>query len=55
MTNSNPSLTSVSDREVVSVRVVNASKELTFQAWTDPNHLQNWWGPKGFTNTLWFG
>ncbi|AYV57581.1 SRPBCC family protein [Leptospira kmetyi] len=52
MTNSNPSLTSVSDREVVSVRVVNASKELTFQAWTDPNHLQNWWGPKGFTNTF---
>ncbi|RHX77940.1 polyketide cyclase [Leptospira yasudae] len=41
-----------SDREVVSVRIVNASRETAFQAWTDPNHLQRWWGPKGFTNTF---
>ncbi|EMY77801.1 hypothetical protein LEP1GSC060_2241 [Leptospira weilii serovar Ranarum str. ICFT] len=44
--------TTVSDREVVSVRVVNAPKELVFKAWTDPVHLQLWWGPKGFTNTF---
>ncbi|MDV6236711.1 SRPBCC family protein [Leptospira ellisii] len=41
-----------SEREVVSVRIVNASKETAFRAWTDPNHLQRWWGPKGFTNTF---
>ncbi|TGK29437.1 polyketide cyclase [Leptospira gomenensis] len=41
-----------SDREAVSVRIVNASKEAAFRAWTDPNHLRRWWGPKGFTNTF---
>jgi uncharacterized protein YndB with AHSA1/START domain len=20
--------------------------------WTDPNHVAQWWGPKGFTNTI---
>ncbi|EMJ91884.1 SRPBCC family protein [Leptospira alstonii] len=44
--------TAISDQEVVSVRVVNAPKELAFKAWTDPQHLQLWWGPKGFTNTF---
>ena len=23
-----------------------------FKAWADPEHLKNWWGPKGFTNTF---
>jgi uncharacterized protein YndB with AHSA1/START domain len=23
-----------------------------YRAWTDPNHLKNWWGPAGFTNTF---
>jgi uncharacterized protein YndB with AHSA1/START domain len=40
------------DSEIVSSRVVNFSQELVFKAWTDPNHLKNWWGPKGFTNTF---
>lgn len=33
------------DSEIVSTRIVNASRELVFTAWTDPNHLKNWWGP----------
>ncbi|MBF4491013.1 SRPBCC family protein [Flavobacterium sp. MR2016-29] len=40
------------DCEIVSSRIVNASQELVFEAWTNPNHLKNWWGPKGFTNTF---
>lgn len=40
------------DCEIVSSRTVNFSQELVFKAWTDPNHLKNWWGPKGFTNTF---
>ncbi len=40
------------DCEIVSSRIVNFSQELVFTAWTDPNHLKNWWGPKGFTNTF---
>ncbi|KQX00606.1 SRPBCC family protein [Flavobacterium sp. Root420] len=43
---------STPDCEIVSSRVVNFSQELVFKAWTDPNHLKNWWGPKGFTNTF---
>jgi uncharacterized protein YndB with AHSA1/START domain len=41
----------LSDREVVTTRVIDAPRELVFKAWTDPEHLAQWWGPKGFTNT----
>ena len=41
-----------SDREIVSTRVFDAPRERVFQAWTDPEHLARWWGPKGFTNTF---
>lgn len=40
------------DCEIVTARIVNAPINLAFKAWTDPNHLKNWWGPKGFTNTF---
>lgn len=40
------------DCEIVSSRVFNFSKELVFRAWSEPNHLKNWWGPTGFTNTF---
>lgn len=43
---------SIPDCEIVSTRIVNASRELVFTAWTDPKHLINWWGPAGFTNTF---
>lgn len=38
--------------EIVSTRIFNYSRELVFNAWTDPDRLKNWWGPKGFTNTF---
>jgi len=41
-----------SDREIVSTRVFDSPRELVWKAWTDPNHLKEWWGPKGFTNTF---
>jgi len=40
------------DCEIVSTRMVNASRESVFRAWTDPVILQKWWGPAGFTNTF---
>jgi uncharacterized protein YndB with AHSA1/START domain len=40
------------DREIVTTRIVNAPINLAYKAWTDPDHLKNWWGPKGFTNTF---
>ncbi len=39
-------------RVIVSTRVVGAARELVFKAFTDPDHLVHWWGPKGFTNTF---
>ena len=40
------------DSEIVSSRILEFSQELVFAAWTNPDHLKNWWGPKGFTNTF---
>lgn len=44
--------TSTSPRELVITRVFDAPRELVFKAWTDQNHVAQWWGPKGFTNPL---
>ena len=40
------------DCEIVTTRVFKAPRKLVYKAWTDPNHLKTWWGPKGFTNTF---
>ena len=45
-------ITTTPDSEIVNTRVVNAPRELVYRAWTEPNHLKNWWGPAGFTNTF---
>ena len=41
-----------SDREVVLTRVFDAPRDLVWEAWTDPKHLGNWWGPRGFTTRV---
>ena len=38
-------------RELVVTRVIDAPRELVFEAWTDPNHLAQWWGPNEFSTT----
>ncbi len=45
-------LNTTPDCEIVSTRIFNVSNELLFRAWAEPNHLKNWWGPAGFTNTF---
>jgi uncharacterized protein YndB with AHSA1/START domain len=45
------SLEKASDREIVITRVFDAPRDLVFQTWTNPRHLDSWWGPKGFTTT----
>ena len=41
-------LTKPTDRELVFTRVFDAPRELVFEAWTEPKHLEAWWGPNGF-------
>ena len=39
------------DREIVMSRVISASRELVFEAFTQVRHLSRWWGPEGFSTT----
>jgi uncharacterized protein YndB with AHSA1/START domain len=39
------------DREIVISRVIDAPRELVFEAFTEVAHLSRWWGPEGFTTT----
>jgi uncharacterized protein YndB with AHSA1/START domain len=39
------------DREIVLSRVIDAPRELVFEAFTQVRHLSRWWGPEGFTTT----
>lgn len=40
------------DSEILSSRVLNFPLEKVYKAFADPSHLKNWWGPNGFTNTI---
>jgi len=41
---------SESEREVVLTREIPFPRELVWQAMTDPEHVNQWWGPDGFRN-----
>ena len=36
-------------KELITTRIFDAPRELVFQAWTERERLQRWWGPRGFT------
>ncbi|HWA26081.1 MAG TPA: SRPBCC domain-containing protein [Lacunisphaera sp.] len=48
-TNTNPS-DDTAQREIILSRVLTAPRELVWEAWTNPEHVVKWWGPRGFTN-----
>ena len=35
---------------MVVTRVIDASREIVWKAYTQPEYVQQWWGPKGFTS-----
>lgn len=41
----------LSARTIVTTRVIEAPRELVFDAFSDPAHLARWWGPNGFSTT----
>jgi uncharacterized protein YndB with AHSA1/START domain len=43
---------SVADRTVVITRVFDAPARLLFEAWSKPEHMMKWFGPKGWPVTM---
>lgn len=39
------------DREIIISRLVEGPRRLVFEAFTDAEHLDRWWGPTGFRNS----
>ncbi len=39
-------------KELVISRVLNVKRDLVWQAWTEPEHIKAWWGPKAFTSSF---
>jgi len=37
---------------MVVTRIFDAPRELVWKAWTDPQYVKQWWGPKGFTSPV---
>lgn len=48
METKNKTLAEVNGTQIVITRVVNAPRELVFEAWTSAAHLDRWFGPAGF-------
>jgi uncharacterized protein YndB with AHSA1/START domain len=46
-----PAKSATADREIVISQVIDAARELVFEAFTEVRHLSRWWGPEGFTTT----
>ena len=46
-----PTQSAPADREIVISRVIDAPREVVFEAFTEVRHLSQWWGPAGFTTT----
>jgi uncharacterized protein YndB with AHSA1/START domain len=45
-------VTGAVDRQVVLLRMFDAPPEDVFAYWTEQRHLEQWWGPEGFTVTV---
>ena len=43
-------MSDTSNRTLVMTRTFNAPRELVFKAWTERNHVDQWWEPTGLCN-----
>ena len=39
-------------RELRITKTLQAPIDLVWEVWTKPEHIAQWWGPNGFTNTI---
>ncbi len=49
-TGKNSPATNAVEQELVITRIFNASRDLVWKAWADPEQAMRWWGPKLFTS-----
>ena len=40
------------DNVLIHTRILDAPRDLVWEVWTNPEHIKEWWGPNGFTNTF---
>jgi uncharacterized protein YndB with AHSA1/START domain len=52
MATENHSVAESSERTLVLTRIFDAPRSLVFNAWTEPEHLMRWWGPRGYSTTV---
>ncbi|HEY4875059.1 MAG TPA: SRPBCC family protein [Puia sp.] len=52
MTNEKEAVSAITNLELTITRLFNAPRQLMWEVWTNPEHIKNWWGPNGFTNTI---
>ena len=45
-------MTTPTENTIFSSRTINTPLEKLYRAFALPEHLKNWWGPEGFTNTI---
>jgi uncharacterized protein YndB with AHSA1/START domain len=48
----NHTLTKPSDKEIVVTWTVDAPREVVYQAYSDPNLIPKWWGPRKYITTI---
>lgn len=39
------------DNQMIHTRLINAPRDLVWEVWTEPEHVQHWWGPDDFNVT----
>ena len=47
--NTKTQLSLPSDQEILITRTFDAPRDIVWQMWTKAEHLQQWWGPKGWS------
>lgn len=40
------------ERDIIITRIFDAPREQAWRAWTEPESVKRWWGPKGFTTPV---
>jgi uncharacterized protein YndB with AHSA1/START domain len=42
--------TAIEQRTLTITRIFDAPREAVWNAWTDPEHVMRWWGPRAYTS-----